>query len=462
MHCHTWIKNSLGVLAFHLLVCVMGTPAIAWQDPSPAPIQFEDFFLDKALRLELFLTGDAKELVTTIHAIAEEPLWPECPSHCVTSLPYGRFRVQVTDSVSKQLIYSRGFDTLFAEYATTKPALEGKKKVYPSTVRIPFPKRPVNLSIERRNPDLSYSAVLSEQLDPESIAIRKESVSKPTAIKDLHTSGDPKNRVDIAFLAEGYTLDEEEKFWKDAERMTSALFETAPYSENKDRFNIRAVFCASTESGTDNPRKGIFRNTVLGSSFNALDIDRYLLVEDNHRMHQIAAAVPYDSIVVLVNSTTYGGGSICLDYCVCTTDLPSSPKVFVHELGHGLCYLADEYVGNVSYNDIFPEGIEPVEPNITRELDPNKIKWKAFLTKDVSIPTTQKAARELTKQSATERVVGAFEGGGYLSKGMYRAEYRCLMGTSDSKQGFCVACEQGILRVLDHYAPTTSNDSPTK
>ena len=80
----------------------------------------------------------------------------------------------------------------------------------------------------------------------------------------------------------------------------------------KDRINLRGVFRASEESGTDLPHKGVFRNTALNSSFNTLDIDRYLLLDDNHRMHQMAATVPYDTIVVLVNSTTYGGGAICL------------------------------------------------------------------------------------------------------------------------------------------------------
>jgi len=162
----------------------------------------------------------------------------------------------------------------------------------------------------------------------------------------------------------------------------------------------------------------------------------------------MAASVPYDVIVVLVNSTIYGGGAICMDFCITTVDHAASEKVFVHELGHSMSYLADEYVGNVSYNNIYPEGIEPVEPNITRELDPKKIKWRAFLTEGVAIPTPvdKKINPEL-------KIVGAFEGGGYLSKGMYRPEQKCLMGSTDHKVKFCVACDQGIRQMIDFYAP---------
>ena len=118
--------------------------------------------------------------------------------------------------------------------------------------------------------------------------------------------------------------------------------------------------------------------------------------------------------------------------------------VFVHELGHGLAYLADEYIGNVSYNDIYPEGVEPVEPNITRQLDPSLIKWKSFLSKGVELPTKP------TAESRSGRTVGAFEGGGYLSKGMYRPQASCWMGSMNPKEGFCAVCEDAIQRTIDY------------
>ncbi len=116
-----------------------------------------------------------------------------------------------------------------------------------------------------------------------------------------------------------------------------------------------------------------------------------------------------------------------MDYCVTTTDYPTSPIVFVHELGHGFAYLADEYIGAVTYSDIYPEGVEPPEPNLTRELDPTKIKWRSYLTKDIPLPTPKLK----DPSSLEERRVGAFEGGGYLSKGIYRPEQVCWMGRTN-------------------------------
>ena len=417
------------------------------QESSTEPIAFDDYFHDQALRLDLYQCGDAKELVTTLQNLWEEPCWSESPKNLLTPFPYGKFMVKVWDTASNRLIFSKGFDSLFAEYATTKPAILGNKKVFQTTTRIPMPKAPIRLTIERRNGDNSHAIVFIENLEPRDIRIRRESTSISDKSFEVQIKGSPHDCLDLVFLAEGYAANEEEKFKGDVRRMADHLLTLEPYRTSRDRFNIRGVFRASEQSGTDEPNRGIFRNTALNSSFNALDIDRYLLVEDNHRMHQMASSVPYDSIVVLVNSTTYGGGSICLDYCVCTTDSRASLMVFVHELGHGLAYLADEYVGNVTYSDMYPEGIEPVEPNITRQLDPDKIKWKSFLSRDVVLPTPPRLANN------SERSVGAFEGGGYLAKGMYRAQVSCLMGSGKPKEIFCVVCEDAIQRMIDYYSP---------
>jgi hypothetical protein len=258
--------------------------------------------------------------------------------------------------------------------------------------------------------------------------------------------------LDLVFLAEGYTVSEKEKFYADAQRMTQYMFEHEPFRRHRGKFNVSAVFRPSSESGVDEPDQRRYRNTALGASFNTLEIDRYLLTDQGHTLRQYAAQVPYDSVVVLVNSKRYGGGAICLDYCVSTVDDPKSEAVFLHEFAHSIAYLADEYIGSVTYNDIYPEGVEPVEPNITRELDPAKIKWKDALTTGVPLPTPKGFG--LATQETTP-IVGAFEGGGYLKTGMYRPEKSCAMGSGLDPFRFCIVCEKAIEQMIEYYAPST-------
>ncbi len=479
--------------------------ATAEQPSSPAPaIAFDDFFIDKALRLELFQFGNATESEISLHQIFEEPVWPENPSHLLTPFDYGRTAIKVYDATSNTLIFSKGFDTMFSEYATTDPAIKGTKRVFETVARCPFPKSKIRVEIEERGKDNVLSTVLTTIIDPADYQIRRESVLNNDEVFEIQNTGHPHDRLDVVFLAEGYTADESKKFRDDVKRMTEFLFSKTPYSALKDKFSVRAIFRPSAEKGADEPRQGIFKSTALNATYNIFDLDRYLLVEENHAMHRIAALVPYDTVVVLVNTPRYGGGAICLDYCVCSADDPLSPLVFLHEFGHSLSYLADEYVGAVSYNGMYPEGVEPIEPNITRELDREKIKWKSMLTPDVSLPTVDSKAelRQIAKElNADERVakkkieeaeasgrsaaeidairtdwttarellekqqqslqsqsdnlqnvVGAFEGGGYAAKGIFRPEQSCWMGSNDADAGLCIVCCDAVRRMVLYYA----------
>ena len=436
----------------------------------------------------------------TLHEIFEEPVWPENPRSLISPFSYGRYVANIHDFGSGRLIHSRGFDTMFAEYVTTKPALDGVKRVFQTVVRCPFPKAKIRVQIESRSKQNVLTPVFETTIDPSSHVIRRETVPQQDLVIEIQNLGSCHDQVDVLFLAEGYTLDDSDKFKGDLQRMTDFMFSQEPYRDLKDRFNIRGLFRASSEQGTDEPRQHRFKSTALNSTYNIFDIDRYLLLEDNHAMHRMAAQVPYDTIVVLVNTKRYGGGGICLDYCAATVDHAASPLVFLHEFGHSFAYLADEYTGDVSYNDMFPVGVEPIEPNITRELNRDRIKWKAFLTPDVALPTPnpeddvirlqaelkagntatrkklQAAASEglqdteiqtikdtwnVEKQTLEEMlmaaqqrlpetsgIVGAFEGGGYLKKGIYRAEQSCWMGSLDPETGFCVVCQDAIRRMI--------------
>lgn len=410
---------------------------------APRP-NFNESFAEGALRLEFNWLGSTAAGTVSLQQIYSEPVWPEHPGLVVPDHALGRTQLLVFDAATGALICRRRFDTLFGEYLTTTPAREGVPRGYEFTVRIPKPLQPVRLKLELRDGHHRWTTLFERELDPKDHRIRSESNEAGDLVFDLQSAGEPRESVDLVFLSEGYRADEEAEFRADVARMSEYLFSHAPYNELRDNFSIRGVFRPSAESGVDEPVKGSFRKTVLNSSFGIFDLDRYLLVEDSHNMHRMAAQVPYDCLVVLVNSKTYGGGAICLDYCVTTTGHPLSPLVFVHEFGHAFAYLADEYTGDVAYNDMYPEGIEPVEPNITRELDPAKIKWRSLLSPGVALPTPSLPVR----QAARLQIVGAFEGGGYVERGMYRPEQECWMGSLRKEEGFCVVCREAIRRMV--------------
>jgi hypothetical protein len=419
-------------------------------EPIPSAVNFDDYFVNRALRLEMFHLGDANNISMSLHEMYEEPVWPENRQGLLSPFPYGRCIAKIYDLESSKLICTRPFDTMFSEYITTEPARKGVKRVLETTVRCPMPKKPIRFVVEARTPRYVYETIFETTIDPDDYHIRRETISMRDETFEVQGSGDPANCVDIAFLAEGYTVEELPKFKSDVARFADFMFAQKPYSMLKNRFSVRGVFRASAERGTDEPRQKSFRNTALNSTYNIFDVDRYMLVESNHAMHRMAAQVPYDTIVVLVNTKRYGGGAICYDFCCSSADHETSEMVFLHEFGHSFAYLADEYVGNVAYSDMYPEGFEPVEPNITRELNRERIKWKALLSpRAVELPTSKLSSKEAKRL----QIVGAFEGGGYVAKGIYRPEQACWMGSMDRDEGFCAVCADAIERMVRFYAP---------
>lgn len=471
---------------------------------SQEPIRFEDHFLDKAMRINFYMVGEAKQEQIIVDRIYREELWPESQTNLTNPFNYGHYFVKVYEVASNKLIYARGFDCQFGEYKTTTPALNGVKKVFQQAVRIPWPRRKVNLVFEVRDRKNLLHPLKVETIDPEDYHHIKENNRAGDEVFEIKKSGPPAERVDLVFLAEGYRTEEKEKFIGDARKFTGYLFEVEPYRSNQEKFNVYAVFRPSAESGTDEPRQKAYKNTVLKSSFNALDLDRYLLTEEGFLLREMAAAAPYDAIVILVNSKRYGGGGIYNDYCITTVDNPGSKSVFLHEFGHSFAGLADEYyTSEVSYNEFYPQGTEPLEPNITALLDPENLKWKELLSPGISLPTEygkeeiekfqaerranfqemNKALEEARKKNLKEaelkkiqarfqekdkaiqaRVravrekyrdledkVGAFEGAGYSSRGLYRPMVYCLM-ISSPKMEFCLVCQRAIQQMIDYYS----------
>lgn len=501
-----------GVAALLALTLILGAglpPAgRAGRSPAssqgPAAVSFDEFFLDKALRVELYQVGNAAEELVTIDRVVEEPVWPETRAHLVEPFENGRYAVKVRDAASGGLIYSRGFDGMFGEYKTTTPAIDGAKRVFQRPVRIPRPRRPALFAIEVRDKSNVLRPLFEATIDPADYHIIRETPATGDLVYEARKTGDPRERVDLVFVGEGYTSEQAAKFQADVDRFSGWLFEVEPYASRAASFNLTGILRPSPEDAMDEPRQGRFRKTALDASFNALDLDRYMLIEEERRLREIAAQVPYDAIVVLVNSSRYGGGGIYNDYCVTTVDHARSREVFIHELGHSFAGLADEYYASeVSYNEFYPPGIEPLEPNITALLDPANVKWKALLSPGIAIPTPhgkeeievleaerragrEAAAREVEKAKAggrsaaeieklqagpraadaaivdkikavrarfrhLEDKVGVFEGAGYASKGLYRPQMYCLM-ISNPKGEFCRVCQAAISRMIDYYA----------
>lgn len=399
--------------------------------------QFDNFFTDDVLRFDYLLSGNNSSAKVMAVETKKEKMWSGSHNNLIDKSDLGTYRFQVYDETGKELIFAKGFSPLFQEWQSIAEAKILDKAFY-QVIRFPFPKKSVRLKIEKRNFDGKFSEIYAKTINPEDYFIINENAFD-IPVDKICDSGEPAHKIDIAILAEGYAKEEMGKFVGDAKRLTDSLFSVAPFSQMKASFNVYALETPSFESGTDIPGERIYRNTLYNSSFYTFDISRYLTTTDMKTVHDMAAVVPYDHLIILVNSSRYGGGGFYNYVNVCTSDHKLSPNVFVHEFGHGFGGLGDEYyTSEVAYEDYYNLKVEPWEPNLTTMVN-FASKWKSMVDDTIPVPTPR-GGKYASK-------VGAFEGGGYLPKGIYSPMEDCRMKSNETS-AFCPVCQQAIREVI--------------
>ena len=389
-------------------------------------------FEKKSLRIDFSLCGNAKSQVAAIEQMREEPTWGGPLNNLIDPFNYGGYYINVYSKKDNKLIYSRGFNTLFEEWRTTNQA-QTETQSWTNSVSVPYPKDTVYIELTARERKTGkFEPLLKQEVAPKSIFIDRGAL-KNNPVTKIQDNGDSNKKVD-------YTAQEQDKFVADARRFTEALFNTPPYNHHREDFNVWAVGTISEESGTDISGKGVYKNTALNSGYYTFGIDRYLTTPDMKSIRNAVWNVPTDAIFILINAETYGGGGMYNFYACGTADNPKTPVVFTHEFGHSFAGLADEYFSSeVAYNDFYSLDIEPWEPNITTLVDFDS-KWKDLLPKGTPVPTPL--------DDKHKDKCGVFEGGGYLSKGIYRPIDHCMMR---DYAPFCPACTRAIEKMINYF-----------
>ena len=392
------------------------------------------------MRIDLVFTGTSDQGTYAFAGIKKEPYYSGSRTMLLDPFDYGDHKLVVKDPLTGAELYSQTYCTLFREWQTTSEA-DSLKRAFTHVVRFPWPKAPIDVEIHDRQDDGSFLLSWSETIDPQTM-FTDPTLAKRFESVDLEINGPPDQKVDLLFLAEGYTSEEMEKFLIDVNRSVGFIFTEEPFKHYRESFNIRAVKSISLDSGTDIPGQGIWKNTVMNSNFYTFGIERYMTTLDYKAVCDVAANAHYDHIYILVNTPKYGGGGMYNMYAISAADNEKSQAVVVHEFGHSFAGLADEYYNSeVAYNDFFNLEVEPWNPNLTTLVD-FKLKWVDLIPEGIPVPTPA--------ENQYANTVGVFEGGGYVAKGVYRPMIDCLMHSNDAS--FCPVCQRAILQMIKRYA----------
>lgn len=438
------------------------------------------------LRVDYFHTGDATEERFSLDRIVVEPLpFPGRPDRPLDDTNLGKYRFEVRDLATQRVLYSRGFASIYGEWETTAEARTANR-TFSESLRLPMPEGPVQVSLAKRGARHEFKEVWSLVVDPKDRFVDRAVPASPGPVVELQRSGDPADKLDLLLLGDGYTAAEREKFERDARRLLDALFAVEPFKSRRADFNVWGIAPPADESGVSRPLTGTHRRSRIGATYDAFGSERYLLSFENRSLRDVASFAPYDALAIVVNAETYGGGGIFNLYTTVAAGSRWSDYVFVHELGHSLAALADEYFTSDPVYLSSDERPEPWEPNVTA--DPSAAKWAALASPGVPRPTPwpkekfTKRSREI--QEIRKRIraenrpesemdalflvqqkeetallssfpfagkVGAFEGAHYEAKGYYRPQADCVM-FSRNRVPFCAVCQRALGKVIDLYA----------
>jgi len=270
----------------------------------------------------------------------------------------------------------------------------------------------------------------------------------PFNVEKVHDTGDDENRFVLVFIGDGYTLENHAAgdFSEDVTQNLAALMGRAPWDRYLAATNIYRIDVASFESFPPGDRP--YPDTYFDARFR----NGRLLVGDHGKELALAAADEYvgagvwDKIVLIVNTTTYGGsgGQIAV-----ASVNEAMEELFLHEFGHSFAGVADEYFPEVDGGGTR----EDSEPNVDKDFSGPALKWLVWVEPDTPLPTPD--------TDKFEDVVGAFEGARYWRTGLYRPWRNCQMRSFG--RPFCPVCKEAhVLSFLDLISLVDRSEPPVE
>ena len=186
---------------------------------------------------------------------------------------------------------------------------------------------------------------------------------------------------------------------------------------------------------------GIFVDTAFDGSIDARGFLRSGSGKVNEVLRSLLNLNQQDQIFVVMNPLEGTGGTSNAGFGRVHL-LHDKRRVAVHEFGHSLGGLADEYERSAPCPA--PNG-ELIAANVTTETDPEKIKWRHWILPDTPIPTLGGSFNDRVG------VIGLYEGAFYCSTDRYRPSFASMMrsyGPFDS-----VSSEELIRRIYSTVSP---------
>ena len=140
--------------------------SVSWQNqssqPAPLPASFD---FDKTMRVDYVHTGGAGVggSAGARSSRQRRPVGREPHATCRHDQPW-EVLFEVRDKASDRVLYSRGFASIYGEWETTAE-VRGVHRSFHASLRFPWPKQPVRVTLQKRQPDNRFVTIWTADVE---------------------------------------------------------------------------------------------------------------------------------------------------------------------------------------------------------------------------------------------------------------------------------------------------------
>jgi hypothetical protein len=210
-------------------------------------------------------------------------------------------------------------------------------------------------------------------------------------------------------IGDGFTADQQDDLRFAALELAAAMMAAPELASHSTVWNVHLLAVESRDSGVDDPASGKLVDTPFDGALGCGSNSRVACVDwDAIYSTLLSQGAPAAQLAVILNTPEYVGSSNSSGLIV--SRHLHAPAVTLHEMGHRVAGLADEYIDAVVANEWSEFYFEGRFPNVTTATSAAHSPWRHWL-----------------EDSANG--VGLYEGAFYAATGFYRAKHDSFMRT---------------------------------
>ena len=137
---------------------------------------FEEYFEDATLRLDYIFAGNANAQHVYLQELKKQDKWAGRRNRLAEKFLDGNGQLTMKDHDTQQVIYVWTFSTLFQEWLQYDEA-KHVDRAFEASYNVPFPKKPVDVTITLTNNHQQVIAEMTHTVDPKDILISSSVMS---------------------------------------------------------------------------------------------------------------------------------------------------------------------------------------------------------------------------------------------------------------------------------------------